>query len=94
MAVKGNGRIPRYIDAPVTIFIWPVDIFIPAFIMVVIGVLVKQFFMFLILSFLYTYSITLYQKLFPRGITGNVLHTIGVYPYTGYPDGYTKIFRG
>lgn len=91
---RGKGRIPRYIDAPVTILIWDVDVFLPAFVLFLVGFFTRNFVTFSLLAAGYIYLITLYQKKFPRGLMDNILHKWGVVPYSGYPSGFITVFRG
>lgn len=89
-----KGRIPRYLDAPLTILIWDIDIFLPAFALFLVGLFTHSFISFSILAALYIYFITLYQKSFPRGLMDNILHKFGLCPYKSYPSGFITIFRG
>lgn len=92
--IRGQGRIPRYLDAPITILIWDVDVFVPAFAMFLIGLFTRNLLLFLALACGYIYIVTLYQRKFPNGVMANIMHHWGLFPYKGYPDGFTKIFRG
>ncbi len=91
---KGNGRIPRYLDAPITILIWDVDTFLPAFVFILLGVFTRHMLLFWGLAFVYAWGLTKYQQKFPRGIMSNIMHRYGIFTYKGYPDGYIKKFRG
>lgn len=92
--IRGQGRIPRYLDAPITILIWDLDVFVPAAAMFLIGLFTHNLLLFLALSVGYIYVITLYQRKFPSGVMGNLMHYWGIYKYKGYPDGYIHTFRG
>lgn len=92
--IRGQGRIPRYLDAPITILIWDVDVFIPAFALFLIGLFTHNLLLFSGIAGGYIYIITLYQKKFPNGVMANIMHYWGVYKYKGYPDGYIHTFRG
>lgn len=94
MQDKGSGRIPRYIDAPITILIWDVDTFVPAFVLILLGVFSHNLFLFASIAVAYAWILAKYQKHFPRGVMSNIMHHWGVFPYSGYPDGYVKKFRG
>lgn len=91
---SGTGRIPRYLDAPITILIWDADVFIPAALLFVIGVFTRNFLLFSAISVAYLYAMARCQNSLPRGMVGNVLHRLGLYPYEGYPDGAIRRFRG
>lgn len=94
MAAKGTGRIPRYLDAPITILIWDADVFLPAAVLFVLGIFTRNFFTCAGIAVTYLYLMARCQNNLPRGMIGNVLHRTGLYPYAGYPDGAIKIFRG
>lgn len=91
---SGTGRIPRYLDAPITILIWDADVFIPAALLFVLGVFTRNFLLFTSFSVVYLYVMARCQNNLPRGMVGNILHRFGLYPYSGYPDGAIHRFRG
>ena len=54
--IRGQGRIPRYLDAPITILIWDVDVFVPAFALFLIGLFTHNLLLFLGLAGAYMES--------------------------------------
>jgi len=90
----GTGRIPRYLDAPVSVLIWDADIFVPAAMLFILGIFTRNFWLFSTIAVGYLYVMARCQSKLPRGMVGNVMHRFGLYPYAGYPDGAIKIFRG
>lgn len=90
----GTAKIPRYLDAPITILIWDADVFIPAALLFVLGIFTRNFWLFASFSAVYLYAMARCQNSLPRGMVGNILHRLGLYPYAGYPDGAIKVFRG
>ncbi|MDL2216345.1 type IV conjugative transfer system protein TraL [Desulfovibrio sp. OttesenSCG-928-M14] len=87
-------RIPRYLDSPITIIIWDVDIFLPGAVIFILGVFTHNMLLFGGMAVFYLYCMTRIQGSLPRGMMGNILHRFGIYPYKDYPDGFISTFRG
>ncbi len=92
--MNSGCKIPRYLDSPIQILIWDVDIFLPGALVFIIGVFTHNMVLFGLMAFGYLYMMTKLQHNLPRGMMNNILHKYGVYPYTRYPDGFIRVFRG
>jgi type IV conjugative transfer system protein TraL len=90
----GTGKIPRYLDAPITILLWDADVFMPAAMLFILGIFTHNFWLFTSFAGIYLYAMAHFQHHLPRGMVGNILHHYGLYPYSGYPDGAITVFRG
>ncbi len=83
---SGTGRIPRYLDAPITILIWDADVFIPAALLFVIGIFTRNFLLCSSVAVAYLYVMAKCQNSLPRGMVGNVLHRFGLCGIPGRGD--------
>ena len=86
--IRGQGRIPRYLDAPITILIWDVDVFVPAFAFSDRAV-PHNLLLFLGLAGAYMYTITLYQKKISK--RRKLMHHWGIIRYKAISCGFTSI---
>ena len=88
------AKIPRYLDAPITILLWDLDVFLPGAVIFIVGVITHNMLLFGGIAVAYLYAMTRVQGSLPRGMTSNIMHRYGIFPFAGYPDGSINTFRG
>jgi len=75
--------IPRDIDEPVTLLLWPADEFVPFFLVVAFGMLLGQLLPALVLAWLSVRGYRRFRDHRPDGIVLDILYWYGLTPTLG-----------
>jgi len=97
MSAEGQDNttawIPRYIDAPITLLFWDIDVFIPAAFLIVFGVYSGWFWSSILAAITYLWGVSRFKKKLARGVMDNVFHVLCLNPYRGYPSSFQNHFK-